>query len=292
MSIFKNNHVITCAGIILWDGITKPEIDEKDGSLTHNLRIAIPTNAPELAELVQIANAALKDSAFKGVLPPGGNWPIIDADVAKFGPTLAGHTAFTAKTRRGVPQVFDLNGAEVSSIAFGRSFYPGARVKIIVHAYAYDNKQKGVAFGLDGIQIVDASAPALAIGGGINPTEIANAFGGVASAPAPSAPPPAAPAPAPITPHTAILAGPQMLPGAPNSYAEFKAAGWTDDQLIGAGYMAQPAAVTAAIAPPPAPSAPPPARVMLPAAGATSYDAYKQAGWTDQQLIDNGFMAA
>lgn len=133
-----------------------------------------------------------------------------------------------------------------------------------------------------------------------------------------NAPPPPAAAPAtPPTPPAAPPAssGPRMLPAAgATTYEAYKAAGWTDDQLVAAGYMAAPVSAPppAPSAPPPAPSAPPPApatpppppaastpppppaapvRQMLPAAGATTYEAYLAAGWTDAQLIAAGYMA-
>jgi hypothetical protein len=56
-----------------------------------------------------------------------------------------------------------------------------------------------------------------------------------------------------------------------------------------------PASMTAA--PPPYPQilnapAAPPARVMLPAANGLSYEQYKSAGWTDEQMVQNGIMSA
>lgn len=141
----------------------------------------------------------------------------------------------------------------------------------------------------------------------------------VAAAPTPPAPPaaaptppapPAAPAPtppappAPVTPHTGILAGPQMTPAAgATTYAQYIAAGWTDAQLIASGFMVAPAAAGAPAPLPPAGSATPPAppaptaaapapgKRMLPPAGATTYEQYIAAGWTDAQLVQNGFMA-
>jgi hypothetical protein len=135
------------------------------------------------------------------------------------------------------------------------------------------------------------------------------------AAPAPTPPaPPAAPAPTPpapptppaaVTPHAGILAGPQMTAAAgATTYAQYIAAGWTDAQLIASGFMVAPAAasVPAPLPPagsvqppaPPAPTAPAPApstKRMLPAAGATTYEQYIAAGWTDAQLIQNSFMA-
>lgn len=49
-------------------------------------------------------------------------------------------------------------------------------------------------------------------------------------------------------------------------------------------------AMTAAALAPPAPAAPA-ARVMLPAANGTPYEAYKAQGWTDEQLVQHGLMA-
>lgn len=46
---------------------------------------------------------------------------------------------------------------------------------------------------------------------------------------------------------------------------------------------------TGAVAPPP-PTSKPAGPVMLPAAGGVPYESYKASGWTDEQLIANGFM--
>lgn len=63
----------------------------------------------------------------------------------------------------------------------------------------------------------------------------------------------------------------------------------------GYGAYAAPPAAPAAPLPPPVPAAPPapppsPARHMTPAAGATTYEQYIAAGWSDAQLIQAGFM--
>lgn len=90
--------------------------------------------------------------------------------------------------------------------------------------------------------------------------------------PASAAPMPASAAPMPATPPLGAPAAPVASPPA-----------YT-------GYMPGAAPVT----PPPAPPAPPPrpARVMLPAAGPTPYETYVAAGWTDEQLVAHGYMAA
>ena len=52
MAVFsEGKHVLTCNGIILWDGITKPERDEKKGTMKYSIKVAIPEMAPEKVSL-------------------------------------------------------------------------------------------------------------------------------------------------------------------------------------------------------------------------------------------------
>lgn len=77
------------------------------------------------------------------------------------------------------------------------------------------------------------------------------------------------------------------------TYEALKTQGWTDEAMIAAGYATRPAAAPSppsAATPPPPPGAP--VHVMLPAAGATTYEAYITSGWTDALLIQHGYMAA
>lgn len=118
----------------------------------------------------------------------------------------------------------------------------------------------------------------------------------------PAPQPPGAPPPAPVMSAPLMLASANGVP-----YEAWRAQGWTDEQLITAGHMAQPV-VMAPAAPPPAPPAPPaappappptppapppaPGRVMLPAANGQTYEAMLAAGWTDALLVQHGMMAA
>lgn len=84
---------------------------------------------------------------------------------------------------------------------------------------------------------------------------------------------------------TALPAGVQSAVGSPALPGATAFAG-------GAGAPPPPGTTTAP--PPPATTPPPPPAgpVMLPAAGATTYDQYIAAGWTDAQLIASGYMQA
>ena len=133
----------------------------------------------------------------------------------------------------------------------------GARVKLLVRAFAYNNVAVGVAFNLNGIQIVDATLPKLAIAG----VDAVKAFASVAAPEGgqPGVAPPVTPPP--VTPHTDFVAGPGTAVTPPPTaappvpalrqgaqgyvmadkalapYAAYQAGGWTDAQLIAEGLM-------------------------------------------------------
>ena len=244
-----DKHVITGNAVVIWDGITRPET--KDGNVIHSLKVALAPGSPEIAELQALVQETLVGSKFKGVLPPGGKLPFIVAGTDKPSPDpqVSGYTMINAKTRVGAPTVHDINGGVLNPMAYGSMLYPGAVVKIIVHAFAYDsNGNQGVALGIDDIQIVDAAAPKLAVASGI---DTAAAFGGAPQTaaaqqlaggaaqnipPAVGAPPVPQAAPAPPAPD--FLKPPVMTPKADGMpYQQWVDKGWTDEQLIAQGYM-------------------------------------------------------
>lgn len=236
MAWTDDSHVLSCNGVIIWEAVTKPDTND-DGSLSWNLRIAVDPNAPEVAELQQLVQLGLKNSSKKNVNPANpGNNPISPIDQSKF-PELPGRVCFSAGTRQGQPPVYDINGAELQPMVFGPKLYNGTVVRLLVHAYAYENKQKGINFGLDGVQIIDATAPRLSIGAaGMAKEAVAAAFAG-AAAPAPQqqqqTPPPPVQQQAPAAhqppppPHTGYMdpAG-QNPPPPPPPPAAFPPAGW------------------------------------------------------------------
>jgi hypothetical protein len=272
MAIVDDKHVISCDGVVIWEAITNPDpVESQPGKVSYNLRIAVLPNAPELAELNQLVRGALNESDFKGVMPHGGNHPISPIDESKFAAHgLSGRVCFGAGTRLGAPKVYDINGQELQAMAYGPQLYNGAKVRLLVHAYAYSNKQKGVNFGLDGVQIIDGQAPRLNIGGGGMAAEkIAAAFGGVAVAAAPA------------------------VPGVPVTAAAFPPAGWLAHPTA-AGYfycgqeVLTEADLRAKFAPAPTPVAAPPAVPGVPPVPHTTYMeapavpvpvAFPPAGW-------------
>ena len=163
MSRYGDRNVIA-RGVILWDGVTRPEQkdDGKGGKRTQfSLKIALMTSQPEVAEIAAICTDALNaDTTFKGRLPAGGCWPLLPIDAHDFEGRLPNHVAFNAKTYR-TPQVFDINKQEIAPMIYGPMLYPGAVVDVLVSAFAFSNVSKGIALSMDGIMIIDATAPRL-----------------------------------------------------------------------------------------------------------------------------------
>jgi hypothetical protein len=232
MWVENNTAVLTGNAILIWDGLTKPDVKD-DGSKTWNVSVAVPANSPELVELEALRQKALREKAKPtvNVNNPGNN-PIHDIDASKF-PELPGYKVFKATTTLGAPEVFNVDGATLNAMTYGPMMYNGAVVRLIVDAYTYDNKQKGVNFGLQSMQIVDATAPRLAIGAAGMSTDAARAaFMGAAAAPAQAQqtppPPPAQQSAAahqpPPPPHTGYMGADQTPPPPPP--AAFPPAGW------------------------------------------------------------------
>lgn len=249
---YGTNMVVTCAAMVLWDGVTNPEVDAQNPGKApkHSLKLSIPANSPEAAEMHQLATDALNSSEYRGAMPAGGSWPMspaTPADIAKFGPRITGHVIFNPKTWNGQPEVVDMNGQTIPPAMLRSHLFPGAMVKVIVHAYAFNNKQKGIGFGLDGVQSVDVTTEKLPVAAGLSPGEMRAAFlgtgapGAAAYAPPGAMPPPPAVAPpaapgAPMAP-AAPPAGPRMTAAATTTYEAYRAANWTDEQLRQHGLM-------------------------------------------------------
>jgi len=292
MAWHDDSHVISCDGVIIWEAVTKPDVNETSGNQSWNLRIAVDPNAPEVAELRELRQKALRDSNKKGVsVSQPGNDPISPIDAEKF-PELPGRVCFSAGTIQGAPPVYDINGAELNPMTYGPQLYNGSVVRLLVHAYAYDNKQKGVNYGLDGVQIIDGKAPRLSIGAaGMAKDQVKAAFGGARVPAAPGVPP------APGGPFPPV--GWAAHPTAPGYF--FMGQEVLSEAELRARHPVAPAAPAA----PPSPPAPPaaPAAPVPPPAPHTAYmeppappapptAAFPPAGWWAHPGVPGSFYNA
>lgn len=293
---FGDNNVVTCDCIVTWDGITRPETktnDETKEQFTQwSISVAIPTNAPELVELEQILNHELNTGMFKGQMPAGGHWGIKNIEPGAFDGKLVGYKIIKAVSYQ-PKQVFDLNRNELQPAAYADKLYPGATVKLIVSARSYKNKSKGVGFWLGGIQITDTTTPRLPVGG----VDAQAAFGGAPTAGAAGAfAPPGQPAPfvaptAPVSPSVPGAVG-GMVPNS-TGYAPPVAAGMpaavAPTVTPNPGFLAPPVAPAPGMVPPPVPPAAP-QRIMTAKAAGAPYESFVAGGWTDEMLIQHGYM--
>jgi len=163
-------NMVVCRGIVVWDGITRPEaLEAKDGKapgMKWNLKIVLEPNNPDLPVLDQLAQRELFEGEFKGNLPRGGNMPIGNVGNDEFKGMFPGHAVINVSTFR-QPQVVGENGNTLQPHEYGPLIYNGQRVDVILHCNTYNNVSKGVATRLDAIRILTSeNAPRLDIGGG------------------------------------------------------------------------------------------------------------------------------
>ena len=235
MTMISDTLVQISNTILSWDGLRNPET-RQSGTVNYNVSVLMAQNAPEVAELERICQEQLRTGQFQGTLPAGGNWPLGKiADPTKYGPTYNNHLVVKAGTSRGIPSIIDANLQPLQPMVFGPMLYPGCVMNILVDCWEYSKVNKGIGLGLQGIQIVDATAPVLPVASGMSADAVVKAFGGQA-APAPAGP--GAPGAGPSAPPAAPPAAKVLTAAAgPHSYDSYIAAGWTDEKLIAAGYM-------------------------------------------------------
>lgn len=251
--VIDDKHVKVCGCTVVWDAITKPEQSDFGGDPRYALKVLVPPHCPDLPLIEQLAQQTLAESAFKGVLPNGARWASSVAGPAEFNGMFPGWTVINPGTRLGAPPVYDEAGATMDPMQYGPLIYQGQQVDVMIHTYAYDNKSKGVATGLDAFGInASLNAPRLQLSG--SAVDTAAAFGGAAApvaqpaaAPAPAAPPQqahgmlpgapaAAPAPAPGAAAPAPAPAPAAEPtymhaGQPYTHAQLIAGGWAEAQI-------------------------------------------------------------
>lgn len=226
MPRYDDYHVTINNCTVVWDQITRPET-KQDNSLRYALKVVVDPSNPDLPVHEEIARRILNESEFRGVLPQGAFWASNPVKQGEFGDMFPGHTVLNCKSQF-APDVYgeDLT-RKLESMQYAQLLYPGQKVNVLVHCYAYNNVSKGVATGLDAIQIMtSANAPKLEIGTG--GPDAAQAFGGQAAAPAP-APAAAPPAPAPAPAHN-------MLPPQEVKYQTPDGSQWTEAQLQSSGW--------------------------------------------------------
>jgi hypothetical protein len=304
MSKVDENNVMIEGAIVVWEGIKNPKANN-EGVVSYELGIVIPPTSPDKILLESLAAQELQRSKWAGVMPNGGNWPLKVLEACDVDGLFTGWIKLSVKTQHS-PQCYSETGDLIQSpMVWGPTLFSGQKVDVLVNSFPYENKQKGIGFGLQGFcPLVSAGASPISIGGGGanaaaafgarggqqpqggggNPYAQPQGGGGNPYAQPqggggnPYAQPQAKPAP-----------GVEMLPGAPVTYEKAMADGQTEAQLVEWGmakYVTAPAQ-SGGGNPYAQQAKPAPGVEMLPGAPVT-YDKAMADGHTEAQLVEWG----
>lgn len=275
MAILDNGVIRTGNALVLWDGITRPEaVDARDGkpaSKKYSLKVAFAPDSATYSEL-HAEMQKFKAQKFPQGVPAGWDDAFYPAKVDE----LPGYLSANGVTYGHAPDIFDMSGRLLSESDCIGKLYAGATVQVLLQPREYNNKSKGFGFWLCGLLIVDTTTPKLSVASGV---DARNAFG-LPATPlgGGAAPVPPVPAAAPAAPPAAPAAPSTLLPPAPAGSAT--------------------PAMTSPSNPPPPPVAVQPnygmlaPKVMTPAAQAAgyTYEALQAAGWSDEQMVQSGYL--
>lgn len=245
----------------------KPLTDNNGNPRTeYFIQLAIPKTDPEWARLYTMIQTEARTS-FPGIFDPQGNpvkpfsWKITDGDSQA--PNSKGKKPCD---REGWPGHWILNLSHgFAPSAFGKDFLPidptsiklGFYVKASMNVKGNGQDPQGdrcgVYLNFQSIMLVEEGTiiqvgpSAQEMFGGGTPQHAHQTHTPPASAPPPAAiTAPATTPPPGVTPAPGFVNGPpagnaapgfKMAPSAPNTYEQYRAAGWTDDQLIAQGHM-------------------------------------------------------
>jgi hypothetical protein len=282
MSKVDENNVMIEGAIVVWEGIKNPSRKD-DGTASYELGIVVPPTSPDKILLEQLAGQELQRSQWRGVMPSLGNWPMKVVEASDLDGQFTGWIKMSVKTKH-TPQCYSETGGLLQEpMVWGPTLFTGQKVDVLVNAYEYNNKQKGIAFGLQGFcPIVSAGASPISIGGG--GANAAAAFGARGGQPQGGgansyAQQQAKPAP-----------GVEMLPNAPVTYEKAMADGQTEAQLVEWGmakYVTAPAQGGGANPYAQQQAKPAQGVEMLPNAPVT-YEKAMADGHTEAQLVEWG----
>ena len=185
MPMHDQENVIVENAIVVWDAITMPEVPDHGGPAKYKIKVIIPAGSPDADLVNQIASNCLMNSKWKGQMPQGGVWPITPVAPGEYGDMFPGGHVINPSSKH-MPDVYNDAGQKMDPMQYNGLLYQGQSVDVIVNAWDFDNRAKGVSSGLQGLRInLSRNAPRQQItqGGGTG-FNVAGVFGGGGQAPA------------------------------------------------------------------------------------------------------------
>jgi hypothetical protein len=293
MSKIDENNVMIEGATVVWEGIKIPKANN-EGVLSYELGIVISPTSSDKLLLESLAAQELQRSKWAGVMPNGGNWPLKVLGASDLDGLFNGWIKMSVKTQH-APQCYSETGELIQGpMVWGPTLFTGQKVNVLVNSFPYENKQKGIGFGLQGFcPLVSAGASPITIGG--SGANAAAAFGAHAQQQQPqgggnpyaqqqqqsAGNPYAQQKPAP---------GVEMLPGSPVTYEKAMAEGHTEAQLVEWGMaklISAPQQQQQSAGNPYAQQKPAPGVEMLPGSPVT-YEKAMAEGHTEAQLVEWG----
>ena len=227
---------IKVKGIMSFPNLFTPRSITPGDDPKYGVTVLIPNNDPQVAAIQQAVDAE-KQNGFPSGFPANGKCcfkPAVEA-FPKQAEQLAGYMALSANSDQAhKPQVGDLNMQPVMDPG---EVQAGDMAWFSVHIKSYDMPvNKGVGGYINGVMITGEEGALGKLG---NTQSLNDMFAGVGDGPAantaaPKPSSPGAPAPAPEV-ATVVMTG-----KAEYTYAQYIAAGHTDDTLINEGLMIAP----------------------------------------------------
>jgi hypothetical protein len=166
MSRHDEDTIMIEGAIVVWEGLKNPSRND-NGTASYELGVVIPPTSPDKILLEQLAGQGLQRSQWRGVMPSGGNWPVKVVEASELDGQFTGYIRMSIKTQH-TPKCYSETGDLIDSpMVWGPTLFTGQKVDVLVNTYEYNNKQKGIAFGLQGFcPLVSAGASPISIGGG------------------------------------------------------------------------------------------------------------------------------
>lgn len=147
--------------------VFQPRLNELSGKEEFSMTLLIPKSDKDTVGQLKTAVEDAIRRKWGDKRPPGLQMPIHDGDGEKpnggpYGEECVDHWVLNVKSNR-KPGVVDAN---VRPVIDPTAFVSGDYCRVSLNAYAYDNKRKGVGFGLNNVQVLERGDP---LGGGSSP---------------------------------------------------------------------------------------------------------------------------
>ncbi len=140
--------------------VFQPRMNDLSGKDEYSMTLLIPKSDKKTIADIKAAGAVAKDAKWGRNVPKGVQFPVHDGDGEKpnggdYGEECADHWVLNVRSNY-KPGVVDAN---VQPVIDQSELQSGDYCRVSLNAFAYDNKRKGVGFGLNNIQVLRRGDP-------------------------------------------------------------------------------------------------------------------------------------